>query len=130
VLSAPFKLPGWARCRPLPGSKWTFAPVTDAIGLVGAGTRMSNCAATYAPRCRSGHTVIAEIRRPITPKATGKCSLPRDGGDEIGALVEIGLQWDTWHLVQARGFANGEARASAVEAVKRLLDLLNSGVEG
>lgn len=123
--SAPLPLPAWAHRQLLPNSGWELVPITDEIGLIGAGARLANCAATFAPRCRSGSTVLAEIRRPIPAKATGKAALPRDGGEEIGAMVEITRRWDHWQLVQARGFANAEPRGSAVDALARFLATLN-----
>jgi hypothetical protein len=123
--SAPFALPSWAHRQRLPNSSWQLVPITDEIGLIGAGARLANCAAIYGPACRTGLTIIAEIRRPITAKPAGMAALPSDCGEEIGAMVEITRRWDRWQLVQARGFANDEPRASAVEAVARFLATLN-----
>jgi hypothetical protein len=123
--SSAFPLPNWANRQRLPNSKWVFTPIQDEIGLIASGARMRNCAGIYGPASRTGRTIIAEIRRPIPAKPTGKVMLPRDGDEEIGALVEISHRWDRWQVVQAKGFANSEPRASAVEAVARFLAQIN-----
>jgi hypothetical protein len=123
--STPFRLPNWAHRQRLPNSSWQLVPIQDEIGLISAGARMRNCAAIYRTACRTGLSIIAEIRRPVPTKPAGKAALPRDGGEEIGAMVEISHRWGRWQHVQARGFANAEPRASAVEALARFLAAIN-----
>ena len=86
---------------------------------------MRNCAGIYGAACRTGRTVLAEIRRPLRANPPGKLPLPRDDGEEIGGLVELSYRWDRWQLVQAKGYSNTEPRASAVEAVARFLAVIN-----
>ena len=123
--SSAFPLPNWANRQRLPNSKWVFTPILDEIGLIASGARLRNCAAIYGHACRTGRTILAEIRCPIPAKQSGKVDLPRDGGEEIGCMVEIACRWGRWQLVQARGCSNSEPRASAVAAVARLLAQIN-----
>jgi hypothetical protein len=127
--SKPFPLPAWATTRKLPRSKWSFVPVPDEISLIGAGTRLANCAATYAGRCATGKTVIAEIRCPIPARPRGRSSLPHDAGEEIAALAEITFCWGRWSLVQIKGFANSDPLPSTTAAVQRLITEINASTE-
>jgi hypothetical protein len=89
---------------------------------------MANCLATYGKRCRAGVVVVAEIRRPVGRVKSPKRSLKIDAGEEVGAVVEIIFDWDQWRITQARGFANGPARKSAVDAAIKLLTSINEAL--
>ncbi len=123
--SASFPLPDWACRQKLPNSSWHLVPTRDEIGLIGAGARMANCVGIYGNACRSGRTIISEVRRSIPTTPMGMATLPCDGGEEIGCIVEIACRWGRWRLVQARGYSNAVPPDSAVDAVVRFLATLN-----
>lgn len=117
-----FAIPHWCdRDESLPASKWFLRPIRNEAELIAASRRNSNCAAAYAGDCKSGAALIVELIRPIY-EGTG---LPHDGAHETGAMVELSYAWGRWHIVQAKGFANGAPRPSAVRALDRLISEIN-----
>ncbi len=119
-----FPLPQWAFERRLPRARWVLHPLATPFDLEACGRRNRHCVGAYSSACRNRGVVIAEIRRPVTPGS----SLPSVDGQEIGATVEIVARWGRWHLIQAKGAANGKPVASAVAAIHRLLIELNREV--
>ncbi len=117
-----FVVPKWCdRRERLPASKWFIRPIRNEAELIAASRRNCNCAAVYAADCKTGTSLLVEIIRPIF-EGTG---LPNDGEHEIGAMVELSYGWGRWHIVQAKGFANGLPRPSAMQALDRLISEIN-----